>query len=123
MTTFFQPSELACHCGRPNCDAAPMDPVTLIKLTGLRLEMAEPMKLTSARRCEYQNRLPTVRGAKDSQHLYGRAVDCWCPDAAFRFRLMQLSIKHGFRAFGTGKTFLHMDTRDCPKPLLFASKC
>ncbi len=123
MSKFFQPSELACKCGRLDCDAAPMDPVLLIKLDGLRLEFNEPMKLTSARRCEFWNRSPTVQGAKDSQHLYGRAVDVWCPDSVFRYRLMAAAVKHGFRAFGTGKTFLHMDIRDCPQILLFASKC
>lgn len=122
MSRFFQPSELACKCGRLECNAAPMDPYAIIKLDGVRLELGEPMKLTSARRCEYWNSSPTVKGAKDSQHLYGRAVDCWCPNGAYAMRVLKLAIKHGFVGVGVGKTFIHMDTRQGP-PVLFSYKC
>jgi uncharacterized protein YcbK (DUF882 family) len=119
MSNFFQPSELACKCGRPNCDAAPIDPILIIKLDGLRRELNEPMKLTSARRCDFWNRSPTVRGSKDSQHLQGKAIDCWCPNAAFAWRLVRLAVKHGFIGLGVGRNFIHLDVRAGTVPILF----
>ncbi len=119
---FFTDSELACRCGRPECDAVRMDMDTVFKLEGLRREFGQPMHVNSARRCEFWNRHPDVKGAKDSQHLYGRAIDIRVPNAVYAMRLFELARKHGFTGIGVGKTFLHLDTRD-GTPVLFGYKC
>ncbi len=122
MSRFFKDIELACKCGRLECDAAPMDIDTIMKLDGLRLEFAEPMILNSARRCEFWNNSKDVKGARNSQHLYGRAVDVRTPSAEYAMRLMKLALKHGFVGVGVSKTFIHIDTRS-GDPVLFGYKC
>lgn len=107
---YFKISEFACLCGRADCDAAPFDMETALKLDGLRLELGQPIKINSACRCSVQNTL--VHGEKNSQHLLGRAVDIHSPNGIYMRRLVILAIKHGFSGIGIKKGMVHLDTRD-----------
>ena len=113
---YFRPDEFDCLCGRPECDAAPMDMETCLKLDGLRREFNQPVKITSARRCAVHNK--KVKGKPTSWHLFGRAVDIHCPDGEYMYRLIVLAIKHGF-SFGVKAGMVHLDTRNTPKPRAF----
>ncbi len=110
MISYFSDEELACKCGRPQCDAVAMDMETLVKLNGLRLEFGQAMTINSGRRCKWYNAQPSVKGEVRSQHLLGKAVDVHCPDGIYMRRLIQLAIKHGM-SFGVKKRMVHLDTR------------
>ena len=44
-------------------------------LQPIRNYIGKPIKVTSGYRCQTLNNLPTIRGAKNSEHLTGRAAD------------------------------------------------
>ena len=104
-TKDFSIKELSCPC----CGAYAMQKPFLDKLQELRDLYSRPMIITSGYRCERHN--AAVKGEKDSQHLYGNAVDIHCIDSAERFLLVRLAYQVGFRGFGTDAAFLHIDLR------------
>lgn len=81
------------------------------RLNALRAEWGKPMRVTSARRCAYWNKL--VGGAAHSYHLDGRAVDIAALPIEIP-RLITLAEKYGFNGLGIGSTFIHFDNRDQP---------
>lgn len=84
---WFQPSEIACHCQRPQCDAPKeLDPLLAEMLDNLRDQLHRPLIISSALRCAYWNKLQG--GEPDSRHLTGRAVDLQCRDASLRWVLL-----------------------------------
>lgn len=106
MMDFFSPLEFACGCGRPDCDAAPMDMSFVFKLNELRLRFGQAMRLTSARRCRFWN---TQKGGElDSKHLEGRAVDVHCADGIYMRDLVRLALGQGFR-IGIKARMVHLD--------------
>jgi uncharacterized protein YcbK (DUF882 family) len=107
---FFKISEFACRCGRPDCDAVPIDMELCLKLDGLRLELNQAIHINSGTRCPFENL--RVDGTPDSQHLLGKAVDIHCPDGAYMFRILELAIKHGFKGIGVKPHTIHLDIRD-----------
>jgi len=113
--TYFSDVELACKCGRKECDAAPIDMAALLALNDLRLEFNAPMTITSARRCRFWNK--KQGGADDSQHLHGKAFDVFCPDGVFMRRLATLALRRGF-SVGVKRRMLHLDKRD-GAPVMF----
>lgn len=90
----------ACHGGRPSIDLVNKLQV-LSDLTKL------PIRITSGIRCELHN--SAVGGEKDSQHLYGNAVDVACPDSNTRFKIMQAAFQIGFTGIGIAKNYIHLD--------------
>jgi uncharacterized protein YcbK (DUF882 family) len=113
MSQFFKPEELACHCGRKDCDAVPIDMAALMALDGVRREYGKPMRISSATRCSVQN--DKVGGSPNSDHLRGEAFDVLVKDAAERARIMVLALKHGFNSVGVPKAgFLHIGRRAGP---------
>lgn len=44
-------------------------------LQPIRDYIGKPIRITSGYRCKTLNDLPTIRGAKNSQHLFGEAAD------------------------------------------------
>jgi len=82
------------------------------KLNKLREEINQPLPLTSAWRSEARNQ--QVGGAKNSAHLYGRAVDLRVHgDTAYR--VVDMAPRHGFTGIGVKQhgilryRFLHLD--------------
>ena len=111
MPEFFTPAEMACHCGRDFCAAAPMAKSFMDRLNALRAEWGHPLIITSARRCPWWNQ--HVGGAKGSKHLEGRAVDIkMLPIEIPKF--ITLAEKYGFNGLGVGATFIHIDDRSEP---------
>ena len=109
MPQYFQGWELACHCGRQICSAAPMRAAFLDKLNALRHEWGKPLILTSARRCTWWNK--QVGGSPKSQHLLGNAVDIRL-DEDGSTKLVELIPKFfGPCGIGVAKNFVHVDDR------------
>ena len=69
---YFTHEELACR-GTGECI---MDEKFMNKLIKIREELDRPMMLSSAYRHPAHN--SAINGAKDSPHVYGRAVDILC---------------------------------------------
>ena len=125
MWNYFSVDELKCK-GTDECE---MDEEFMEKLEALRHEFNEPMIVSSGYRHESYNQV--IRGAKNSPHLYGKAVDIVISGKS-AYRLMKLAIEHGFTGIGVSqrgpheKRFLHIDTMENsdthPRPWIWSYK-
>ena len=125
MWEYFSIEELKCK-GTDECQ---MDTEFMKKLEALRKEFNQPMIITSGYRHESYNQV--IEGAKNSTHLYGKAVDVLVSGKT-AYRLMKLAIQHGFTGIGVSQRgshdsrFLHIDTMDSsnihPRPWIWSYK-
>lgn len=118
---YFQDKELACRCG---CGLMPPERF-LERLYALRLILGRPLVITSAARCSLYN--AKVNGAAGSIHLpssqragisaswEGGAVDIVVKNEAERKLIVKTAAKIGFRGFGFGLHFIHLDDALRPK--------
>jgi len=67
---FFKREEFACKCG---CGFDVVDEELLGVLEDLRLEFDKPVYINSGCRCAVHNK--AEGGSKNSQHVFGKAVD------------------------------------------------
>lgn len=116
LTSNFNLSEFECkHCG-----AVKLHPRLLEKLQALRELLGVPLWFTSAYRCEIHNK--AEKGAKNSQHLTGRAVDIPVHITGLTYsQLLDLVKWLGFTGIGVNeaKGFIHVDVREGNKQVLF----
>lgn len=99
----FSAQELACHC----CGEMCVWPDALDALERLRVAMNAPLAINSGHRCAIHN--ARVGGAPLSMHkqlAFDVALDAHDPA-----KLAAAARTSGFRGFGYGRTFLHLDTR------------
>ena len=125
MWNYFSVDELKCK-GTDECE---MDEEFMKKLETLRHEFNEPMIVSSGYRHESYNQV--IGGAKNSPHLYGKAVDVVISGKS-AYRLMKLAIQHDFTGIGVSqrgpheKRFLHIDTMENsdthPRPWIWSYK-
>ena len=125
MWEYFSVDELKCK-GTDECE---MDEGFMKKLEALRHEFNEPMIVSSGYRHESYNQV--IGGAKNSPHLYGKAVDIVISGKS-AYRLMKLAIQHSFTGIGVSqrgpheKRFLHIDTMENsdthPRPWIWSYK-
>jgi len=125
MWDFFSEKELKCK-GTGECD---MDERFMSRLVKLRKDFNQPMIISSGYRHESYNQV--IGGAKNSPHLYGKAVDVLV-SGKVAYRLMNLAMKHGFTGIGISqrgnhdKRFLHIDTMEDsnvhPRPWVWSYK-
>jgi uncharacterized protein YcbK (DUF882 family) len=125
MWNYFSVDELKCK-GTDECE---MDEGFMKKLEALRHEFNEPMIVSSGYRHESYNQV--IGGAKNSPHLYGKAVDVVISGKS-AYRLMKLAIQYGFTGIGVSqrgpheKRFLHIDTMENsdthPRPWIWSYK-
>jgi hypothetical protein len=102
----FQPREIACRCCGETC----VWPEALDALEALRRAMNAPLAITSGHRCALHN--ARVGGAPLSMHkTLAFDVALGAHDPA---KLSGAAHATGFRGFGFGQTFLHLDTRARP---------
>lgn len=73
VCTHFKPEEFKCTCGHCTGYPTQMRVDELRHIERIRTHYNKPMVITSALRCDYQNK--KVGGVKNSGHLFGRAVD------------------------------------------------
>lgn len=76
MTNNFSIGEFNCKCG---CEMPNDVLVNITKLANqlqfVRDNLARPITINSAYRCEAHNSSDAVKGSKNSQHLLGKAAD------------------------------------------------
>lgn len=101
----FKASELVCkHCGKEG-----VSPSALDKLEDLRAAWGKPMVLTSAYRCPEHPK--EIKKNKGGTHTKGIAFDVRTTPAE-QVKLMALALELGFKGFGMGGTFTHLDLRE-----------
>ena len=108
LTLHFTKAEMACKCG---CGAVAMKSFFMQKLQALRVEYGRQMVITSGFRCNNYNM--KIKGAVNSFHLRGMAIDVSLVDAGERRKLIALALPMGF-SVGADKAFLHLDLREDP---------
>lgn len=101
----FTPEEMECRgTGKLRVRKDALD-----ALQALRTCIGKPFYINSAYRSPEHN--AAVGGAKNSQHLHGRAFDI----ALRGFTgptIERMAREHGFRGIGRYNTFIHIDTRE-----------
>ena len=122
---YFTEQELACK-GTDECD---MHPEFMEKLIAVREDYNEPMIITSGYRHLAYN--DTIGGAKNSPHLYGRAVDVKVAGGD-ALRLMGAALRHGMTGVGVkqrgehARRFIHLDdmpqSDTHPRPWIWSYK-
>lgn len=95
-----------------NGDRLQLEPRTLLMLVKLEQEWGEQLEIKWAKRDKALN--TEIGGKSHSQHLKGKAVDImhngWGQAKMRKF--IRLAYDIGFRGIGTGRTMIHIDTRD-----------
>ena len=125
MWEYFSVDELKCK-GTDECN---MDEEFMERLVTLRHKFNKPMVISSGYRDSSYNQV--IGGAKNSPHLYGKAVDVLVSGKAAH-KLIGLAIQHGFTGIGVSQRgshesrFLHIDTMDNsdihPRPWIWSYK-
>ena len=125
MWEYFSVDELKCK-GTDECN---MDEGFMERLVTLRHKFNKPMVISSGYRSSSYNQV--IGGAKNSPHLYGKAVDVLVSGKAAH-KLIGLAIQHGFTGIGVSQRgpyesrFLHLDTMDNsdihPRPWIWSYK-
>ena len=101
------------ECTHPNHRHTLVDDKLVEKLQRLRDRIGKPLTINSAYRCPERNK--QVGGAKNSQHLHGKAADVSLHNVAMPIeKVKELAIEIGFDGIGLYDTFIHLDTRGYP---------
>lgn len=77
------------------------------KLQALRVEFGMPLHITSGFR-DATHPVEANKWHTNGEHTKGTCADVWCDNSSERFRLIQLSLKHGFTRIGIASNFLHL---------------
>lgn len=110
LSNDFYRYEFACNCG---CGFDTIDTETLKVIQDARTHFGVPMIVTSASRCVKYNK--RIGGAKKSQHLVSRAIDCRVPGVSPKQVADYFEAKHkGKYGIGRYSNFTHIDTRANP---------
>ena len=122
---YFTEEELACK-GTDECD---MHPEFMEKLIAVREDYNQPMIITSGYRHLAYN--DTIGGAKNSPHLYGRAVDVKVLGGN-ALQLIEAALRQGMTGIGVKQRgnpdgrFIHLDdmpqSDDHPRPWIWSYK-
>jgi len=108
---YFGAWELECKCGK--CDGGEMDEGFMQSLISLRELLNEPVKVSSAFRCEAYDKSIGGKGA----HSTGKAVDITCSGSKAH-RILGLAMELGMTGVGISQRgahsarFIHLDTTE-----------
>ena len=103
----FSRYEFACPCG---CGFDTVDTELLNAVQDVRDHFKKATIIVSGCRCKAYNK--AIRGAKNSQHMYGRAADIRVAGVSRPKVQKYLKKKYiGKWGIGSGKTITHIDTR------------
>ena len=106
LSTHFARREFACACG---CGFDTIDAETLRILEAVREHFGRPLIVTSGARCRDYN--ASVGGARQSQHLVGRAADIKVKDHPAMIVADFIEERFPDASVGRYLTFTHVDTR------------
>lgn len=117
MSKYFKRKEFACKCG---CGYSEPHPYLLETLDTIREYVGKPIIVNSGCRCPKHNSSPQVGGAKNSQHVKGRAADIRSRDISAgtlwqKIReLFSMGKLPRLRGLGRYDSFVHVDVRETP---------
>lgn len=114
ISTHFSTKELSCQCTHSDCIEQRISESLIDKLEMIRLDIAEPLIITSAYRCtkhqeDIRNSGVSTVVAKKSTHELGDAVDCR-PKSGMRPGF-EITCSQEFTSIGRATNFLHLDLR------------
>jgi len=108
----FDSTEFAC----PHCKAEHIEPALVTALQQLRDKVGHPISILSGYRCVQHNK--DEGGAKDSQHIVGKAADVTCPAIPLSDLYDWATTIPDFMDGGIGvypkERFIHVDVRNKP---------
>jgi uncharacterized protein YcbK (DUF882 family) len=111
----FMSYEFDCRCGRRECVFTFIDPELVVKLQMIRDRIGVPLSINDAFRCtarqlqiQKDGVLKTAQNV--SSHEHGMAADIFTPNLTGA-QLEEHARTVGFLAVGTGKSWIHVDTR------------
>ena len=116
LSKFFSSKEFTCHCNFPDCVSQRISKQLITRLDVIRLEVKQPLIITSAYRCHKQQDLLRASGvntivAQVSQHELGNAVDIVPKDQKeVKGKFLDICAKY-FESIGLSDKFLHLDLR------------
>lgn len=101
---YFKANEFICPC----CGQVKIESELILKLEDLRHLYGKPIKITSGYRCSKHNK--AVGGKKNSEHLYGLAVDIYIDNSRDRYKIIEINFKYniGFKRIGIADNFIHL---------------
>ena len=97
----FDPEEIRCKCNGKYCNGFPhkMQPLVMQIAERARQWSGHPIQVISGLRCETHNR--NEKGAKNSQHMYGEALDVFfygvTPGAALAWLQSQPDVRYAYQ--------------------------
>jgi zinc D-Ala-D-Ala carboxypeptidase len=104
---------MRCKCG---CNQDGMSADFMERLTSLRADWGQPMRVTSAYRCP--NHPIEAKKAKPGTHASGRAVDI-AVQGEDAYKFLCAALGHGFTGIGVqqkgGGRFIHLDDLTGPE--------
>ncbi len=113
LSKYFASSEFECSCYL--CSEVWIDTDLIILLDKIREYVGQPVHITSGYRCsakqECLRKAGLLTASGTSQHELGKAADI----VSFDWTGAELTIvaqECGVKAIGTGKNFIHIDTRN-----------
>tara|TARA_R110000803_G_scaffold54585_1_gene111313 strand:- start:3356 stop:3703 length:348 start_codon:yes stop_codon:yes gene_type:complete len=103
---YFKREEFACKCG---CGFDTVDFALVRGLDKIREHFDKPITINSGCRCKTYN--ASINGAKNSQHMLGRAADIVVKDIDTPL-IAELANNLGFGGIHAYTNFTHVDTRN-----------
>lgn len=104
ITQNFYREEFKCKCG---CGLMAINPAIVQRLQVIRDILDLPIHILSGYRCKKHNE--EVKGAKESQHTFGNAVDWFIKDYPMNNLNVMLSEWSGGFHFYQAENFIHID--------------
>lgn len=107
----FDPEEIRCKCNGKFCNGFPhkMQPLVMQIAERARQWSGHPIQVISGLRCETHNR--NEKGVKNSQHMYGEALDVYfygvTPSAALAWLQSQPDVRFAYQIDGSNN--IHFD--------------
>lgn len=107
----FDPEEVRCKCNGKYCNGFPhkMQPLVMQIAERSRQWSGHPIQVISGLRCETHNR--NEKGVKNSQHMYGEALDVYfygvTPAAALAWLQSQPDVRYAYQIDGSNN--IHFD--------------
>lgn len=108
-TDNFNPTDdpkLLCTCGHEDCDERSVSQRVLNAVQEIRVDLGQPMVITSGGRCP--NHPDEVAKAQAGDHQKCTAVDVRYSSTQERTKLLVLAGRHGATRVAFGNTFVHM---------------
>lgn len=109
--------KLLCTCGHSLCDKRSVKQHVLNKVQLMRGDANRPLYVNSGGRCPYHPN--EVDRTTPADHQDCIVTDIRVNNAIERMEMVDLGLKHGAKAIGVAKRFVHLAWRDTDKPVMW----